>query len=121
MSEIREKTIEILGSDLNQSLHHLIGYWYATNTGDTFNSELACDMIEYCLKELSNPVSPEVKRLQVENARLKQAAEYGVELAESINEHAETCAIFIFDDRECNCFLKKVHELKTKIKELLNG
>lgn len=45
---------EILGSDLNQSLHHLIGYWYATPTYETFDTELACKMIDYCLYEVEN-------------------------------------------------------------------
>lgn len=72
MSDYKEKAREILGVDLNQSLHHLIGYWYATKTSATFDTALACAMVEVLLKEIPNPVSAEVIQLQAENAELKE-------------------------------------------------
>lgn len=30
------------------------------------------------------------------------------EVLELVNEHAETCAIFIWDGRACNCYLPKL-------------
>jgi hypothetical protein len=67
---------DILGADLNQSLHHLIGYWYAVETQSIFDTELAMAMIEVCLKELENPVGldqEKIGRLEKEKLVLKEA------------------------------------------------
>lgn len=70
-----EKAKKILGVDLNQSLHHLIGYWYAYDTGKIFDEQLAVAMIEYCLNEVRNPIGIDHKeklRLEHENKKLKR-------------------------------------------------
>jgi hypothetical protein len=57
MNDVRKETIRILGDvDLNLAIHNLIGHWYATKPSDGFNVEQACDMIDYMLKDLPNPV-----------------------------------------------------------------
>lgn len=55
MKTAKERAEEILGVDQNQSLHHLIGYWYATETSEVFDTELACEMIDLILRQ-NNPV-----------------------------------------------------------------
>jgi hypothetical protein len=62
---MKDKAKEILGADLNQSLHHLIGYWYATDASEVFDTELACAMIDYCLKEVRNPVGKEQHQIEL--------------------------------------------------------
>ena len=49
--DIKKEAEEILGADLNQSLHHLIGYWYAVPTDAVFDTELACEMINQMLEQ----------------------------------------------------------------------
>ncbi len=71
---VAEEAEKILGVDLNQSLHHLIGYWYAYDTGEVFDEQLAIAMIEYCLTEVRNPVGIDHKeklRLEHENKKLR--------------------------------------------------
>ena len=29
-----------------------------------------------------------------------------------VNDHAETCAIFIYDERPCTCFFEKIQEAR---------
>ena len=31
-------------------------------------------------------------------------------LLESVNEHAETCSVFIYDDKGCTCYYEKIRE-----------
>jgi hypothetical protein len=82
---MKDKAKEILGADLNQSLHHLIGYWYATDASEVFDTELACAMIDYCLKEVRNPVGKEQQEIE----SLQKAVIELVEMGENnLNEIA---------------------------------
>lgn len=38
------------------------------------------------------------------------------EVIDSIHDHAESCSIFIYDDRGCTCHFDKVEEYKQRIK-----
>ena len=51
----------------------------------------------------------ENEKLEAENKILKDALE-------SVNDHAETCSIFVYDEKGCTCFYEKILKILEKIK-----
>lgn len=54
--------------------------------------------------ESINILERQNKNLQAEIKELKRQLSL-------VNDHAESCAIFVMDDKDCNCFYGKIEEV----------
>ena len=83
----KEAITAMLNGDKVRRVCWGVGYWYAFDPNETFDTELAIEMIEICLKEKNNPVGIEAKEIQSLKEQLKRERECVDFYADTSNWH----------------------------------